>query len=273
MSRKSFIEKVLEKDRDADKDHKSYLAEAIAALSRVPPARMVHPWFRASLTDMRWLPINENIDLPRSAPAPLALLDRLIDESSHRVVYEACGCRTACRCDRHPHDIGCLLMGDSAIESPASVSHEVSAPEAREHARRAVEAGLVPMVGKARVDNFIFGIKERRRLLTVCFCCDCCCVSRYERYFPVEQLDRMFPRIDGIRIEVTEACDGCGDCVERCYIQAIRMEDGRPVISERCRGCGRCATICPPQAITVHIDDSAFIEESYERIRAHVKYD
>ncbi|MHB8894286.1 MAG: DUF362 domain-containing protein [Candidatus Geothermincolia bacterium] len=273
MGKKRFIEKVLEKDRDPEKDHRSHVAEAVASLSRVPPTRVVHPWFKADLTDMRWLPINEDIDLPDSVPAPLALLERLIEETSHRVIYKACGCRTACQCKRYPHDIGCLLMGDSALESAESVSREVTIDEARDHARRAVAAGLVPMVGKARVDNYIFGIKERRRLLTACFCCECCCVSRYERYFPVGQLDKMFPRIDGIRIEVTDACDGCGDCVERCYIAAMTLEGGRAVISDRCRGCGRCATVCPRGAVRVHIEDNEFLEESYDRIRAHVKYD
>ena len=114
------------------------------------------------------------IELPAGAPAPLDLLDRFIEETSHRVILEACGCRTARRCERHPHDIGCLLMGDSALESPPSIRREVGVSEAREHVARAVEAGLVPQVGKARVDNYIFGIKETRHLLTTCFCCDCC---------------------------------------------------------------------------------------------------
>lgn len=271
--KKRFIEKVLEKERDPRGDHRSRLAEAVASLSKVPPVRAVHPWFKSSLTDMRWLPINQDLDLPDTAPLPLELLDRLIEETSHRVIYEACGCRTACQCERHPHEIGCLLMGDSAIESPPSVSHEVSMLEAKEHVSRAIEAGLVPQVGKARVDNYIFGIKEKRKLLTVCFCCDCCCVTRYERYFPVAQLDRMFPRLDGMRIEVTGACDGCADCVERCYIRAIEMKGGRAVITDRCRGCGRCATVCSQKAIKVHIYSDTFLEDSYERIRAHVTYD
>jgi ferredoxin len=273
MQKKTFIEKVLGKDRDSEEEHRSVAAEAIASVSKVPPVSRVHPWFRADLTDMRWLPINEEIDLPESAPAPLELLYRFIEEASHRVIYEACGCRTACQCRRYPHEIGCMLMGESAVESPDSVSREVSAEEAKEYATRAVAAGLVPMVGKARVDNYIFGIKDRRRMLTVCFCCECCCVSRYEKYIKRSLLDEMFPRIDGIRIEVTDACDGCGDCVDRCYIKAISIEDGKAVLSDACRACGRCATICPPKAVKVHIEDSNFLDESYERIRAHVKHD
>jgi UDP-glucose 4-epimerase len=149
--------------------------------------------------------------------------------------------------------------------------------EAREHVARAVEAGLVPQVGKARVDNYIFGIKETRHLLTTCFCCDCCCITQYERHFPVHKLDEMFPSLDGFHLEVGPGCNGCRgreeSCADRCYISAIEMRGGRAVITDRCRGCGRCAVFCPNGAVKVSIDDPAFLEESYSRIRAHVKHD
>jgi len=274
MYRRKLIEKVLERERKPwDKPRRGILQEVLSGIGSVPPAPVIHPWFRPSLTDMRWLPINEDVELPESAPAPLALLDRLIDEASHRVVFNACGCRLSFQCTRHPHDIGCLLMGDSALETPAHLRREVSADEAKKHARRAVEAGLVPQVGKARVDNYIFGVKDRSRMLTACFCCDCCCITRYERHLRPGHLDQIFPRLDGIKVEVNGECDGCGECVGRCYIKAIHVHDGRAVINDKCRACGRCAVMCPSHAIKVRIEDSHFLDISYERIRAHVKYD
>lgn len=295
--RKTFIERVLTKRRKPGKgSRRRPAAGLLASLSRVPPSTRVIPWYRADSTDMRWLPINEDIELPSSSPAPVNLLERLVEEASHRVVFRACGCRVSCECDSYPHDIGCMLMGDQAIESPGSVSREVGPAEAKEHVRRAVESGLVPMVGKARVDNFIFGVKDRRRMMTCCFCCDCCCISRYERYFPVGQLDQMFPRLDGAKIVVTSDCDGCAsreaggieaaggnvvvagsgqpECLKRCYIQAIGLDadTGRALVGDRCRACGRCALACPRHAIEVRIEEEAFLEKSYERILAHVDH-
>lgn len=242
-------------------------------LSRLPLLPRFHPWTREDKTDMRWLPINEDIVLPQDAPMPVDLLYRFIEEASHRAIYHECACRKGWECERYPVDIGCLLMGDSALEGPPGLFHEAGVEEARELADRAIEAGLVPVVGKARIDNFIFGIKDRGRLLTVCFCCECCCITRYTRHSPMRYVEPLFPRLDGISVTVTDDCRGCGTCAGRCYMKAIEIVDGRAAISEYCRACGRCAAACPNGAIVVSIDDPDFIEKSYERIRAHVKPD
>jgi ferredoxin len=242
-------------------------------LSKIPLIPKFHPWTQEDKTDMRWLPINENIERPGDTPMPVNLLYRIIEEASFRAVYEECACRKGFECKHYPTDIGCLLMGDSAVEGPPGLFHEASVEEAKELTDKAVAAGLVPVVGKARIDNFIFGIKDRKRLVTVCFCCECCCITRYTRHAPMKLVEPIFPRLDGISIEVTDDCTGCGTCADHCYIKAIEIMGDRAYMNEYCRACGRCATFCPSEAIKVSIDDPEFIEKSYERIRSHVKFD
>jgi len=239
----------------------------------LPLVRKVHPWVRADKTSMRWLPINADIEMPTGTPLPLELLNRLIEEASHRVLFNYCGCRKACSCEHYPVDLGCLLLGDSALEAVGRAGHEVGIVEAKERAAQAVAAGLVPIVGKARLDNFFFGVKDRGRMLTTCFCCECCCVTRYTRLLPQEVVDPIFPRLEGVSLEVTEACKGCGKCVEQCYMRAIRLEGGRAVIGEYCRACGRCASVCPQHAVSIAIEDPDFLEKAYSHIRAYVKHD
>lgn len=246
------------------------LARGILSL---PGLDRVHPWLRADKTEARWLPINAEIQMPGEAPVPLELLYRFIGEASHRVIIDYCGCRKGFGCKDYPVEIGCLMMGDSALEIKRYPGREVDVAEAREHARRAAEAGLVPIVGKVRADNFIFGVKDRSRMLTTCFCCDCCCITRLTRYVPLKSLEPLQPRLEGVSMTVTERCRGCGKCAEHCYIGAIAMVDGRATIGDYCRACGRCAAVCPSQAIEVRIDDPDFLEKAYAKIRSYVKYD
>ena len=248
------------------------ILEGAFRMTRLPLITRL-PAASAKYTNMRWLPINEDIRLHEDAPMPVDILDRLIQEASHRVIYDKCECRNSMDCRHYPIDIGCLLMGDSALEGPRKRFHEASVEEARALVKRAVEAGLVPVVGKALIDNVIFGIKERHKLLSVCFCCECCCVTRYTRHSPFEVIDSTFVKLDGVTVEVTDECDGCGTCVDHCYVRAMRVVDGRAVMSEYCRACGRCATVCPNHAIRVSLDDPEYLDKCYEQIRSCVKFD
>lgn len=245
----------------------------VKGLLRIPGLNRVHPWLKADKTDARWLPINADIQMPGDTPLPLALLERFIEEASHRVIIDYCGCRRGWKCKDYPVEIGCLMMGESALEIKRFPGREVDVEEARQHAHRAVEAGLIPVVGKVRADNYIFGVKDRSRMLTTCFCCECCCVTRYTRYLPVKTLEPLQPRLEGITITVSEQCRGCGKCAEHCYIGAIEVRDKKAVVGELCRACGRCATVCPSDAIDIRIDDAEFLEKAYASIRSYVKYD
>ena len=38
-----------------------------------------HPWLKPEKTDMRWLPINQDIEMPDDTPMPLVVLRRIIE--------------------------------------------------------------------------------------------------------------------------------------------------------------------------------------------------
>lgn len=248
------------------------ILEGFFKMARLPLADKT-PAASAKYTNMKWLPVNEDIRRQENVPMPLEILDRFIEEASHRVIFNTCGCRSSMDCDHYPIDIGCLLMGDSALDGPTKLCREASVEEARAFVRRAVETGLVPVVGKALIDNFIFGIPQRHKLLTVCFCCECCCMIRYSRHSPLGIIETTFPRLAGVTMEVTDACTGCGTCVEHCYVQALLVTGGKAVMSEYCRGCGRCATVCPNDAIVISANDPAYLDKFYGEIRSSVKFD
>lgn len=61
-----------------------------------------------------------------------------------------------------------------------------------------------------------------------------------------------------------EECTGCGSCVERCPVGAVRVKEVAVVDRERCLGCGLCAGSCPGEAISVVLREDR--EEPFARM-------
>lgn len=219
-----------------------------------------------------FLPINKDIALPDSTVIPLTFLESIIKNASHRVIIDFCPCRTAMECKNHSRDIGCLMMGQGAREIDPSMGHEATIDEALEHAKKAVNNGLVPLVGKSLVENMVFGISKtnRDKFFVACFCCECCCLSRFFEPLPAELRQENLMKLDGLKLEVETVCTGCGICAEKCFMKAIQMINNKAVIGNGCLGCGRCASVCPNNAIKISITDSHYIENIQKRLKSVV---
>ena len=221
--------------------------EWLYALAYIPALRDRIPALDPNLSDVSTIPINKDIEGAEGIALPEEVLDRLIDISNYRVIIDQCACRAIYGCEDYPKDMGCIFMGESARKIPDDYSREASVEEAKAHVRKAFAAGLVPIVGEARADHDLLRIPPEGKLLTTCFCCECCCLSRAFRRGPVETVDGIMHGVEGLTVEVTDACVGCGTCVESCFIGAIQVRAGQAVIDDYCRVCGRCAGACPQQ--------------------------
>jgi len=51
----------------------------------------------------------------------------------------------------------------------------------------------------------------------------------------------------------TAECTGCEQCLERCPVGAISVENVAVVDYDKCLGCGLCAGACPTEAIRLHL--------------------
>ena len=230
------------------------------------------PEFDPKKSNISWLPINSDIDGAEGIALPEEVLGRFIEKASHRVIVNSCGCRKTMGCTDYPMDIGCLMMGESALQIPEKMRREVGVEEAKAHVKKAIEAGLIPITGKARIDNDIFLIPDEGKLLTVCLCCECCCITRFSRYAPPEAMDGIHHPVEGLSVEVTDACIGCGICVSKCYIEAIQVNGGQAEIGDLCRVCGRCAMHCPENAIKLKLDNPNAVDDVVQRIEAVVDF-
>jgi UDP-glucose 4-epimerase len=241
-------------------------------LGKIPGIRRIIPWLNPNKNCINYLPVNVSLESKPSIVLPRQVAHDIIDKASVHILMNECGCRLLGDCKNHRHDIGCIFMGESAYSLPHGVSRRITRQEAHDHVKKGIEDGLIPMIGKVSIDNFIYMTPDRRKLIAICFCCPCCCILRSYKYVPGDYLDGIIEPIDGLKIEVTDKCTGCGTCIDTCPFNAIKVIDGKALHTSTCRGCGRCETFCPEKAVTIKIINKNFAEDIKNRINSYVDY-
>ncbi len=189
---------------------------------------------------MRTIPIKRQIvaDWP-VAPYEDAL--EIIDKQK-KIAVANCVCRTMNR--KAGHDCGkpleaCFVFGSHAdyyVEN--KMGRYITKAAAREIIINNEKAGLVIQPFNAQNAG------------GMCSCCGCCCgvlKSLKRQPSPAASVkSNYFARVDD------DACTGCETCLERCQMDAIKMEDDIARINlDRCIGCGLCVTTCPTEAMTL----------------------
>lgn len=245
--------------------------ELMVKTSRVPLIGKYHPFLKSQNNIYTTLPVNVDIKAD-SVPLPPAVAIELIKRSKHLHILDKCLCRHGRNCENHTHDIGCLFLGATGLDIVPSFSHKVSEEEAIGHVENALKEGLLPTVGRFRVDNYAFLTPDKHTLLGICFCCSCCCFLSYYRHAPQSLNTKINPWLSGLQIDIDkEKCQGCGTCMETCYMDAISIENGTAVHAETCRGCGRCAKNCPNGTVTVTLSDPTYFGRTVEKYYSIVK--
>ncbi len=191
----------------------------------------------------RVIPIRESI------PAKLNILayeevEGFIDRA-FSVALADCHCRAVKRmvgegCDA-PDDVCIYLDVWSEYFEKNTNARKVSKDEAKEALRRAAKAGLV---------HATFNSQEGA--MFICNCCSCCCVGLRgitQLKIPVAEMIATSNFI----AEVSKSdCVGCGECVDRCQIGALVLDDSTvTLVEENCLGCGACVAVCATNAISM----------------------
>ncbi len=133
----------------------------------------------------------------------------------------------------------CMVFGESAkFAVERGFTQRLTKEEALKRLEAAEEAGLV--------HNYANTPGRFTNLL--CNCCGChCWIIKGAKNSPFPS--RMVNARYLVCINETE-CTACEACVERCWMQALKMVDGKLVRDEnRCIGCGLCMWACPTDAL------------------------
>jgi UDP-glucose 4-epimerase len=239
-------------------------------------SRLVVPMFSHPNLNISYLPLNIEVEGVQSSFIPYKVVEELIRRSAHRVIINKCTCRDAVQCKKHPIDFGCTLLGEGTKEIDPRIARHVSVEEAIEHLHQTLEEGLIPMTGRVKIDNYIWGVKDRGKLLTVCHCCRCCCtILASAKYFPDHTADALRP-LTGLNIRVDgDRCTKCGICIDECFVGAFSIQDERLSHDpSRCKGCGRCVTVCPESAVAAEVEDlDAAIHEVTDRVSQLIDFE
>ncbi|MFX1255142.1 MAG: DUF362 domain-containing protein [Promethearchaeota archaeon] len=254
----------------------------LAKLTRMPLIRKIIHFSMFRTDNLIYLPkdtviqknnrvikINKVISELEAVVLPSEVLNHFIEKANHHWIMNFCLCRVSNKCKNYPIDLGCLFLGEAVLNINPRLGRLVTKEEALEHVHRCREAGLVHMVGRLKFDAVMLAIGPGHKLLTICNCCECCCLVRLLPYFS-PQIQRKITRMPGVELTVTDQCLGCGKCLDSCFVNAIQLINKKAIISDFCRGCGRCVDVCPQKAILLTVNDYKFVEKSVERISRSV---
>lgn len=224
--------------------------------------------------DVVILPRDETVKIGRSIEEenvvlPSQLIDTFIDKSGYRCIMNYCICRAGNKCKDYPQELGCLFLGDAAKNIHPDMGRSVTKAEAKAHIRKCQEAGLTHLLGKGKFDTLWLDAYPGSKLMTICNCCPCCCVTIALPYMAPLLRNKM-TRMPGVKVEVTEDCIGCGKCADSCVFGGLDMDGEKAVINEECRGCGRCIEACPQKAVKISFTDKNYVQSVVDRLTPKV---
>jgi len=237
------------------------LAELIFKYSRTEQLDEVYG--KTETKAFRYIPASPSLKPEQHAVFPFEMMEKVIQKVKV-IALVHCPCRATAhltgkkRCD-HPLE-NCIKYDELAeylIEK--GIGREITKAEALEVIRKSEEAGLVHLVDNARE-----GIKH------TCNCCGCCCWSVgtiRRKEIPRDVLMATY----FLRETDRERCTGCGQCVDICPVNVIKMEGDFPVVDlQWCIGCGVCAIPCPSSAIRLIRKSDAIPPKDFKELHQQI---
>ncbi|MEW6188139.1 MAG: 4Fe-4S binding protein [Thermodesulfobacteriota bacterium] len=165
-------------------------------------------------------------------------------QAARKIAVAECVCRKEGRLTGHGCDYPsetCLSFGSAAefyIEN--KMGREITAEEALSLLEEADRAGLVHAGANTK------------HLSNICNCCPCCCASMKGMVTKGHKKEKYMNALYEAIVN-TEECLACEECLLRCPVQAISVQETAQVDRDRCLGCGLCAGVCPTEAICLRL--------------------
>lgn len=186
---------------------------------------------------LRTIPVLNSVSSGSKLPPHESITD-IIMAHKDLISIRNCCCRVgAKKCD-HPAQVCMQFSKRAQYDLHRGSGRKVSADEALSIALTAGDSGLVPTVpNMSSMEGIDF----------ICFCCGCCCLV-INPGLRVGGLDKILAPSRFVSTVDADVCNACGECVERCAVSAIEVQEdtGVAVVDrDKCLGCGACVLACP----------------------------
>jgi electron transport complex protein RnfB len=201
--------------------------------------------FRTKISQTRIVPVEKSVDhenyvttyndireIIRNADEPIAVA-HCVCRQKQDVRRERDPCKLT---DRYETCLGFGYMAQMYIDQ--GWARQISKEEALIILNKNEETGLILQPGNSQRPYFI------------CSCCGCCC-GLLRDLKKMNNPARLMKTTYYVEVD-PDACAGCGVCIERCQMGALKLVDDISTVNrKKCLGCGLCVVTCPTEAINL----------------------
>jgi ferredoxin len=242
----ALFEKLLAELRDQIQDNYEALSplfNSAPAVDRTVPTRVTEDG-----RPIKIIPVGKTLPVAEEFVVPSQTVEEIINKFDD-IAVGYCFCRQRRSllgdpCSTGAPTLNCFTFGKSARHTAAQgFAQKVSKQEALEIMQAAERAGLIHKA-------FHPGSREFSPETSICNCCkDCCDTLELWRNGTLPLINSTFY----LSVIDSQACTGCGICVERCPTDAISLNEAGWAQRDEsaCLGCGVCSRFCPEEAIAL----------------------
>ena len=201
----------------------AFLSTKLPQIRTIPVSRSIHPQHNVGTFD-------EVMTLLQQAEDPFVIIECICRKKKS---IEGDTCKQTDRTET------CLAVGSMARMALLSGN-----------GRKITRDAATSIIEQNQKQGLVLQPSNTQKAEFICSCCGCCCgMLRTHKNLP-KPLEFWASNFYAAADRVT--CQGCGACVNRCQVGAVKVSTKKQpavVDRDRCIGCGVCVPACPTQSI------------------------